>query len=174
MAKAAATILPTNLDVIMTSCAPGWSKRCAHENARYPVASQAAMGRTGRNTAQCRSLPLDPGGLESGRRIWMRPPMAGDSPAPSNPPPDRLDSWKEIAAYLKRDVTTVQRWEKRESMPVHRHLHDKLGSVYAFRSELDAWVRRRTAQTTNGGPIDLPVTVTVPDTAPTATRATRV
>jgi Tol biopolymer transport system component len=56
---------------------------------------------------------------------------------------DRLDSWKEIAAYLKRDVTTVQRWEKREEMPVHRHLHDKMGSVYASRAELDAWTRRR-------------------------------
>ena len=59
---------------------------------------------------------------------------------------DRLDSWKEIATYLKRDVTTVQRWEKREGMPVHRHLHDKLGSVYAFRSELDAWSRGRHAR----------------------------
>jgi len=56
---------------------------------------------------------------------------------------DRLDSWKEIAGYLKRDVTTVQRWEKREGMPVHRHLHDKLGSVYAYRSELDAWTQSR-------------------------------
>jgi TolB-like protein/Flp pilus assembly protein TadD len=56
---------------------------------------------------------------------------------------DRLDSWKEIAAYLKRDVTTVQRWEKREEMPVHRHLHDRMGSVYAFSSELDAWVQSR-------------------------------
>jgi Tol biopolymer transport system component len=71
------------------------------------------------------------------------------APPPSGPPPeetasgDRLDSWKEIAGYLKRDVTTVQRWEKREGMPVHRHLHDKLGSVYAFRSELDAWTRSR-------------------------------
>ena len=54
------------------------------------------------------------------------------------PPEDRLDSWKEIAAYLSRDVTTVQRWEKREGMPVHRHLHDRMGSVYAFSSELDA------------------------------------
>jgi tetratricopeptide (TPR) repeat protein len=57
--------------------------------------------------------------------------------------PDRLDSWKDIAAYLKRDVTTAQRWERREAMPVHRHQHDKLGSVYAFRSELDAWRRTR-------------------------------
>jgi Tol biopolymer transport system component len=56
---------------------------------------------------------------------------------------DRLDSWKEIASYLKRDVTTVQRWEKREGMPVHRHLHDRMGSVYASRAELDAWTRSR-------------------------------
>jgi hypothetical protein len=56
---------------------------------------------------------------------------------------DRLDSWKEIAAHLNRDVTTVQRWEKREGMPVHRHLHDRMGSVYASRSELDAWMLSR-------------------------------
>ena len=68
-------------------------------------------------------------------------------PGSSNPvdrlTDDRLDSWKEIAAYMKRDVTTVQRWEKREGMPVHRHIHDKLGSVYAFRSALDAWASSR-------------------------------
>jgi Tol biopolymer transport system component len=58
-------------------------------------------------------------------------------------PDDRLDSWKKIASYLRRDVTTVQRWERREAMPVHRHLHDKMGSVFAFRSELDAWWQRR-------------------------------
>jgi Tol biopolymer transport system component len=51
----------------------------------------------------------------------------------------RLDSWKRIAAYLKRDVTTVQRWERREGMPVHRHKHEKQGSVYAYPAELDAW-----------------------------------
>jgi len=62
----------------------------------------------------------------------------------SEPPTDaRLDSWKEIAAYLNRDVTTVQRWEKREGMPVHRHLHDRMGSVYAFGSELDVWQNGR-------------------------------
>lgn len=66
--------------------------------------------------------------------------------APSGKPPeDRLDSWKEIASYLNRDVTTVQRWEKREGMPVHRHVHDKLGSVYASRAELDAWTQGRKA-----------------------------
>ena len=39
-------------------------------------------------------------------------------------PEDLLDSWKDIAGYLKRDISTVQRWEHREDMPVHRHVHD--------------------------------------------------
>jgi len=59
---------------------------------------------------------------------------------------DRLDSWKKIAAHFKRDLSTVQRWERREGMPVHRHLHDKQGSVYAFRSELDVWWEGRRAR----------------------------
>ncbi len=58
-------------------------------------------------------------------------------------PAERLDSWKEIAAHLNRDIRTVQRWERREGMPVHRHLHDKMGSVYASRGELDEWARTR-------------------------------
>jgi Tol biopolymer transport system component len=65
------------------------------------------------------------------------------APPSARPPDDRLDSWKEIAAYLNRDVTTAQRWEKREGMPVHRHLHDRIGSVYASRAELDEWSRSR-------------------------------
>jgi Tol biopolymer transport system component len=67
----------------------------------------------------------------------------GTLPPAERPSADRLDSWKEIAAYMRRDVTTVQRWEKREGMPVQRHLHDKMGSVYAFKSDLDAWAARR-------------------------------
>lgn len=52
---------------------------------------------------------------------------------------DRLDSWKEIAAYAKRGVRTVRRWEREEGLPVHRHLHRTLSTVYAFKSEIDAW-----------------------------------
>jgi TolB-like protein/tetratricopeptide (TPR) repeat protein len=55
----------------------------------------------------------------------------------------RLESWKEIAAYLGRDVTTVRRWEKREGLPVHRLHHSRLGSVYAYTLELDAWRNER-------------------------------
>ena len=51
---------------------------------------------------------------------------------------ERLDSWKKIAAYLKRDESTVRRWEK-EGLPVHRHAHRKKASIYAYRSEIDDW-----------------------------------
>jgi Tol biopolymer transport system component len=81
----------------------------------------------------------------------MDDPSTGAPPVSEPAPGGRLDSWKEIAAYLKRDVTTVQRWEKREGMPVRRHVHDKLGSVYAFRSDLDAWARGRSPRFTPDG-----------------------
>ncbi len=55
----------------------------------------------------------------------------------------RLESWKEIATYLGRDVTTVRRWEKREGLPVHRLHHSRLGSVYAYTTELDTWRNER-------------------------------
>src|SRR3954452_19189743 len=57
----------------------------------------------------------------------------------------RLDSWKEIAAYLRRGTRTVQRWERDEGLPVHRLQHGKLGSVYAYPAELDAWFASRGA-----------------------------
>ena len=57
--------------------------------------------------------------------------------------PDRLDSWKDIATYLRRAVRTVIRWEQEEGLPVHRHQHDKRGSVYAYKSELDDWLQNR-------------------------------
>jgi len=86
--------------------------------------------------------------------------MPSNPPAPANSA-DRLDSWKEIASYLRRDVRTVQRWEKKEGLPVHRHQHDKLGSVYASRTELDSWLStRQIAEArpgTNGDKIKLAV-----------------
>src|SRR2546422_6983375 len=51
---------------------------------------------------------------------------------------ERLESWKEIAAYLKRGQSTVRRWEK-EGLPVHRHVHKSKASVYAYQSEVDVW-----------------------------------
>jgi Tol biopolymer transport system component len=60
----------------------------------------------------------------------------------------RLDSWKEIALYLKRDVTTVRRWEKWEGLPIHRHLHRRRDSV----SEIDHWWDNRGSRLTRATP----------------------
>ncbi len=32
-----------------------------------------------------------------------------------------LQSWKEIADYLERDIRTAQRWEEPGGLPVRRH-----------------------------------------------------
>lgn len=64
----------------------------------------------------------------------------------------RLDSWKEIASYLRRGSRTVQRWEREHGLPVHRLQHEKLGSVYAFQAELDRWWESRKAQIENAPP----------------------
>ena len=53
-------------------------------------------------------------------------------------------------------------------MPVHRHLHDKIGSVYAFRAELDDWTRSRSLRATpdNGADLNQEETTKPPQTAP--------
>lgn len=70
----------------------------------------------------------------------------------------RLDSWKEIAGYLNRGTRTVQRWEREAGLPVHRLQHERLGSVYAWQAELDAWWKSR------GASEDKPVTEDTADT----------
>src|SRR5579884_3850357 len=57
--------------------------------------------------------------------------------------PVRLNSWKEIASHLGRSVRSVQRWEREAGLPVHRLAHEKRGSVYAYRHELDEWWESR-------------------------------
>jgi TolB-like protein/tetratricopeptide (TPR) repeat protein len=55
----------------------------------------------------------------------------------------RLESWGEIALYLKRDIRTAQRYEKNDGLPVRRMRIGKGDQVYAFPSELDQWIRDR-------------------------------
>jgi TolB-like protein len=72
---------------------------------------------------------------------------------PLSPPAEArevLESWKEIAAYLGRSVRAVQLWEKEENLPVHRHQHDKQGTVFSYRDEIDRW---RVARSTPSGPV---------------------
>ena len=70
-------------------------------------------------------------------------PCRGRAKLMRGPPTDRLSSWKAIAAYLDRSVRTVRRWERAEGLPVHRHLHQKLGRVFALATELDTWRQTR-------------------------------
>src|SRR5260370_20780519 len=67
------------------------------------------------------------------------PPGPEGSPLPEK----KLVSWKEIAVHLGREVRTVQRWEKTEDLPIHRHEHQKKSTVYAYAGELDAWFKKR-------------------------------
>src|SRR5688572_17492303 len=53
---------------------------------------------------------------------------------------DRLDSWKEIAQYLNKEIRTVARWEKEKGLPVYRVPGGKRQAVFAYKSELDAWL----------------------------------
>ena len=76
-------------------------------------------------------------------RLHGRQPRRATTPSPVHAPEGRLDSWKEIAAYLGRGIRTVQRWEREEGLPVHRLAHEKRGSIYARREELAAWWESR-------------------------------
>lgn len=73
------------------------------------------------------------------------PPIPGPAPQPPAQAVTALRGWKQIAAYLQRDVRTVQRWERTEHLPVHRQVHLKLGTVQAVRGELDDWLANRTS-----------------------------
>lgn len=73
----------------------------------------------------------------------------------------RLDSWKEIAEYLGRDVRTATRWEA-EGMPLHRVPGGKGRSVFAFTNEIDAWMA--------GGQAPAPLAAAPSPSAPPASR----
>jgi TolB-like protein/Tfp pilus assembly protein PilF len=74
------------------------------------------------------------------------------------PASERLDSWKEIASYLRRDVRTVQRWERTEGLPVKRHRHKAQPTVYAFRPDIDTWIKERRNPSEPTAPVPLSVT----------------
>jgi Tfp pilus assembly protein PilF len=61
--------------------------------------------------------------------------------SPNHPQGQRIDSWKEIAAFFGRDERTVKRWESQRGLPVHRVPGGARGTVYAFTEELTAWLR---------------------------------
>src|SRR6516162_9624365 len=80
--------------------------------------------------------------MSTGRQSGEHP-GSGDSGPPDSA--TRLDSWKAVASYLGRSDKTVRRWEEKEGLPIDRLHHDKRGSVYAYKQELDAWWESRKA-----------------------------
>jgi len=91
------------------------------------------------------------------------------------PDPDsnerRLESWGEIATYLRRDIRTVQRWESLHGLPVRRLRIGKQGQVFAYPSELDRWMLQRqpgpngdVTRSDNGSP-ETPIPMVVSETA---------
>jgi hypothetical protein len=54
-----------------------------------------------------------------------------------------LTSWKEIGAYLGRTVRTAQRWECSLGLPIHRASASASGIVWAFPTDIDEWLLRR-------------------------------
>jgi len=59
----------------------------------------------------------------------------------SQPEGGRLDSWKEIAGYLGRDLRTVRRWEKEKGLPVRRVPGGERSAVFAYSEEIDEWLQ---------------------------------
>lgn len=54
-----------------------------------------------------------------------------------------FSAWKDIAAYLDCDVRTCQRWENKFGLPVHRFDDASKSSVFAYKEELDVWLKRK-------------------------------
>lgn len=54
-----------------------------------------------------------------------------------------LSGWKEIANYLRKGVRTVQRYECELGLPIRRPSGKSVGSVFATKAEIDAWVSAR-------------------------------
>jgi PAS domain S-box-containing protein len=54
--------------------------------------------------------------------------------------PQVLKSWKDIAAYLKVGVSTVQRWERDLELPVRRPGGKQGSAIMALSNEIDDWL----------------------------------
>ena len=50
-----------------------------------------------------------------------------------------LDSWKDIATYLGRNVRTCRNWERDHGLPIHRLDDSPKSRVFAYTGEIDAW-----------------------------------
>jgi len=82
---------------------------------------------------------------------------------------ERLDSWKEIAAYLNHDVRTTMRWEKNRGLPVHRIPGGQRQAVFAYRTEISQWLEGMSSAGDAETPEVLPISPLSPELGPTPT-----
>jgi len=61
----------------------------------------------------------------------------------------RLDTWKEIADYMGRDIRTCQRWEMEFDLPVYRMSQHKKSRVFCYTNELDDWIENKSQKAEN-------------------------
>lgn len=58
---------------------------------------------------------------------------------------DRLDSWKEIANYVGRDVVTCWKWAKKLEFPVYRiNKKSNRSRIFSYKSDIDKWFKSKT------------------------------
>ena len=81
--------------------------------------------------------------VELGKNVDLRqmPDAAATNPI--------LRSWKDIAYYVGTSVKTVQRWERAHRLPVRRVEPSKGAVVFAFKNEVDRWLRGRAESSEN-------------------------
>jgi len=70
-----------------------------------------------------------------------------------------LQSWKEIAVYLDRDVRTCRRWETQLGLPVHRIDGSPAARVFAYKDEIDGWMQAKVHERDAGKPDGVPSTI---------------
>jgi hypothetical protein len=51
-----------------------------------------------------------------------------------------MESWKEIADYLNRDIKTCRRWEQELELPIRRLDGTPRARVFAYKDEIDFWL----------------------------------
>jgi len=57
---------------------------------------------------------------------------------------ERLDSWKEIANYIGREIRTRIRWHKKLGLPIYRiNKKSSRSRVFAYKKEIDQWFKAR-------------------------------
>jgi hypothetical protein len=62
----------------------------------------------------------------------------------------RISGWKEIAAFLNCSISTAQRWERLEGLPVHHHAHAARATPYLVPVEVNFWRSARELRNGNG------------------------